>query len=108
MPNYKVRSSSCYGGNRVFYAGNIFKAHDVSEQDLKHLLDGGYIEETDEEATDTVEIPVAVVEVPAEDKPLLDPVEPNAANAQGKEEAVEEPTIDPAELLGNKNKNKNK
>lgn len=124
MPkNYKVISSSCYGGNKVFYAGNIFQAHDVSEQDLEHLLKGGYIEETDEDANASVEIPVTVVEAPAEDKSLLEPiapvepeapVEPIAPAEPAPLEAPVEPApsevpVDPAALLSdNKNKNKNK
>lgn len=122
MPkNYKVISSSCYGGNKVFYSGNIFKAADVSDQDLQHLLKGGYIAETEEDVNVNIEIPVTVVDVVSEDKKILDTqlasepdtnpaAELDANNAPAA--VVPDPaqagqeTPNPADLLSDKPKNK--
>jgi len=101
MSNYKVISSSCYGGNKVFYAGDIFKNHDVSEQDLIQLLKGGFIEETEEEANKSSELPVEEIVIEHEEKKLIEPLEIEV------EETEEEEIIDPSELLGNKNQGKN-
>jgi hypothetical protein len=95
MPNYKVISSSCYGGNKVFYSGEIFKDHDVSEQDLSHLLSGGYIKETEDDATNTNEIPVQEVVAEKEPEKIEIPA-PEATQTEG------ETFIDPADLLADK------
>jgi hypothetical protein len=100
MANYKVISSSCYGGNKVFYSGEIFKDHDVSEQDLSHLLSGGYIKETEDDATNTNEI--SVQEVVAEKEPeKIEILAPEEVQTEG------ESFVDTADLLADKKQGKN-